>query len=233
METVVFIIMLAVLLAFTLKLSCHSLTGAVALSALVALSVWFARDYAVTQSKSIIADWLANPVMMLDAAVILTMDVALTIAFSFSRMRSSNSHVPMYVPAWRKKIRKGALLFIHWFPGLLILPVAIAVLVECIFSMPGADFTTVTLCTATAFLIGTPLSALLLKLLLPSQESRMELTFLIALLTAALGIVATVNGRTAAAGTATVEFIPLLSVIALLIAGTFAGFIIYRLKQQK
>ena len=56
-----------------------------------------------------------------------------------------------------------------------------------------------------------------LGLLIPEKEIRLELLFMINLLIAALGIVATVNGRTAATGTNHVEWTALAGVFAILI----------------
>lgn len=233
METVVIIIMLAVILVFALKLSCHGLLGASLLSLSVALVVWFSRDYALSQSKTMIADWLANPELMLDLAVVLTLDVALMIAFTFMPARPRKDVLTAdCTPTWQHHLNSAVRAIVDWFPGLLIYPVAVAILVETFFSLPGADFTIVTLTVSLAFLIVMPLLAMLFKYLLPQHEARAELIFLMALLIAALGVVATVNGRTAAAGTATVEWLPLVSVIALFAAGSVAGLIIYRYRKS-
>ena len=57
--------------------------------------------------------------------------------------------------------------------------------------------------------------------------------FLINLLTAALGIIATFNGRTAATGTNSVEWDALAGVFGLLLLGTITGIIINRYKLSK
>ena len=56
---------------------------------------------------------------------------------------------------------------------------------------------------------------------------------MVSLLAGALGIVATVNGRTAAVGTNEVEWGALAAVIILLLAGVLAGSLIYRYYNNK
>ena len=70
-------------------------------------------------------------------------------------------------------------------------------LVAIIFSMPGADFDTIGWISGAAVMTATPVLAYGLKFILPETDLRLELIFLINLLIATLGIVATVNGRTA------------------------------------
>ena len=86
---------------------------------------------------------------------------------------------------------------------------------------------------AAAVALATPLLARLVEFAVPERELRLELIYLVGALTLALGIVATVNGRTAAAGTNAVEWSALGAVMALALAGTLAGAVIYRIKAKK
>ncbi len=223
METVVIIIMLAVVLTFLLKLTCHSRVTCLVVSAAAALFTFLCQEFAITQSKTQIADWLADPTLMLDTSVLLTVDVMLQILFCFLMMRRvSGEKLP-----WAMK---SAFFVTYWFPGLLIFPVLFSLLVEIVFAMPGTDFSTVAWITAGGIMVLTPLLTWLLKWLLPEPESRLELMFLVSILIAALGIVATVNGRTASAGTTQVEWSALAAVILLIIAGTITGLLWKKLK---
>ncbi|MDE6587716.1 MAG: hypothetical protein K2K40_05215 [Paramuribaculum sp.] len=220
MEIVVMIIMLTVSFSFLLKLTCHGWPGRVVLSALAALFVLLACDTATTQSKTQIADWLSQPDLMLDTSVWLTVDVAFQIAFCVLYAKK------LAGPITRNE--KWMLAVCQWFPGLLIFPVLFAMLTRLIFSMPGTDFDTIGRITAAALLLVTPLLARGLELLLPEADIRLELMFMVNMLTAALGIVATVNGRTAAVGTNTVEWDALAAVAALVLAGAASGIFINR-----
>lgn len=217
--------MFAVVLSFVLKLSCHSPYGMAAICVVVALFVGFSWEYAISQSRTQIADWLADPELMLDTAVLLTADVALQIAFCFLCSRKMSGE---------KLSRSLRVIYqiTYWFPGILIFPVLFSFLVQLIFAMPGADFAVTGWTTAIGVLIIMPLLAYIVRLILPETDLRLELLFLVNLLTAALGIVATVNGRTATAGTAQVEWGALAGFLIILLTGALTGLIYSRLRKR-
>ena len=121
----------------------------------------------------------------------------------------------------------------RWVPGLLIFPVLFAVLTELIFSMPGVGFATIAWSLAAAVLIAAPLLGAGLRWLIPETEIRLELLFMVNMLIAALGVVATVNGRTAAAGTNEAHWSALGAVALLLLAGLAAGIVCDRFLTRK
>ena len=219
METVVLVIMILVGFNFVLKLTFHNLHGRLAVCAVAALFTALMWGVAVGQSKTQIADWLANPSLMLDTSVILTIDVFLQITFCVLMARKI-SHDAM--PKWGDALLQFSL----WFPGLLIFPVLFAILVEVIFSFPGMDFATLAWVTAGGVFIAALSLTLGVKWLLPEREPTLELMFLANVLTAILGIVATVNGRTAVAGTGTVEWDSLIGFLAILAVGSLAGLLL-------
>lgn len=227
MEIVVMLIMLLVIVSFVLKLTCHTLPAAIALCALTALFVWLILPLAITQSKTQIADWLSQPELMLDTSVLLTVDVFMQISFCvLSVDRWANNRISRTAAVIRR--------ILLWLPGILVFPVLFSVLVELIFATPGLDFAFVGRCTAIAVLILFPTAAWVMRHMLPEAELRLELMFLVNVLIAALGVVATVNGRTAAAGTNAVEWGALLCVLTLLAAGAVAGGMINRfIKNRK
>lgn len=226
METVVILITLLVAASFAIKLSFQSLAGMVVISAVAALFVWLSADVAVNQSKTQIADWLANPDLMRDTSVLLTVDVALQIAFCILYAgRIAGERQP--------KIAALATRVLLWFPGILIFPVLFAMLVAVIFAMPGADFSTTALLCAAGVLVVAPLAAMGTRWLLPAEGMRLELLFPVNILIAMLGIVATVNGRTAVAGVSDVDLRALEGVAAVLLAGAAAGFLLFIRRQHK
>lgn len=221
METIVIIIMLLVGFSFLLKLTWHGWSGRIAIALLAAIFIMAMTDFATGQSKTQISDWLSMPSLMLDISVWLTVDVAFQICFCILAAGR---------PQGKMRI---VYLFTLWFPGLLIFPVLFAFLTEAIFSMPGTDFTLIGRVLAGVVLLGVPVLAYCVRLLLPEKEIRLELMFMVNLLIAALGIVATVNGRTAAAGTNCIEWMALGGVLVLLVAGTISGLIYYRYRLTK
>ena len=217
--------MLTVVVNFLLKLTFHRPLGALALCALAAAFTVLSIDYATSQSKTQIASWLSQPDLMLDTSVLLTIDVALQMAFCILTGRMLTGGLTRKETLWRTVAL--------WFPGILIFPVLFALQVEVIFAMPGTDFTVLGWSVAALIFILLPLLAVGLRYLLPEPDLRLELLFLLSLLTAALGVIATVNGRTAAAGTGRVEWDALIGVLAILAIGTVAGIIIFKYKTSK
>lgn len=215
METVVSIIMAMAGFNFLLKLTCHGRAGRSVLCLAATLFINFTYEAATTQSKTQIADWLSQPDLMLDISVWLTVDVALQISFCVMCAKRLYSRLTRL----ERVVYEASL----WFPGLLIFPVLFAALTELVFSLPGTDFDLIGKSMSAATLILIPLSAWILKRLLPETDIRMELMFMVNIIIAALGIVATVDGRTAAAGTSQVEWAALAAVLALLGTGTIGG----------
>jgi hypothetical protein len=189
METVVLILMMMVVFSFVLKISCHSLLGAGAVSGVVALAVGLSWPLAIEQSQTQIADWLQDAPLMKDLSVVLTMDVAMNMAFCvlYAR-RTLHDRLPGSL--------RVALIVLRWMPGLLIFPTMFGVLVSAIFAFTGADFSGVAWSLAGIFLLASVGGSYGLKILLPEVESRLELTFFLNALTAVLGVIATVNGCT-------------------------------------
>ena len=76
METVVFVLMILVCFNFMLKQTYRKLRSVLVISRhLCALFVGLMWPYAIEQSKTQIADWLANPALMLDTSVVLSVEV--------------------------------------------------------------------------------------------------------------------------------------------------------------
>lgn len=215
METVVMILMLLVGFSFILKLTCHRFVGVIALSLLPLLFLGSTYEFASMQSKTQIQDWLQQPSLMLDTSVLLTIDVAFQLTFCvFMAMRLSGhlSHMQNVI-----------FNITYWIPGLLLFPVLFSMLVELIFAMPGTAFATIGWGAAIAMFVLIPAVVYGVKYLLPEYELRLELMFLINILIAALGIVATVNGRTAAAGANEVSWDALAGIFAIILIGSIAG----------
>lgn len=226
MEIVVIIIMLMVGFNFVLKLTYHRLTGVLVTCAVAALFIILVQGDATGQSKTQISDWLNRPELMLDTSVVLTADVFFQVTFCIMMAKRLAGET-------LSRIGRIILAVTFWLPGLLIFPTLFAMLVEVIFSFPGADFTTITWCTAAAVMAGAPLLCYGVKLGLPEKDLRLELMFVVNAITAILGVLATVNGRTAVKGTNTVEWGALAGVLLILAAGAAIGFLIYKRRNAK
>ena len=225
METVVLVMMIVVCFNYLLKQTWRK-PFFVALSAVVcALFVGLAWPWAIEQSKNRIAGWLADSALMLDLAVLLTLEVALQMTFCVvaAHIHTAGRVKPSVVWIYR---------LLRWFPGLLVFPVLFSLLVAAIFALPGVSFPLVAWSLAAVVAVVIPLGRWALKHLLPEKEIRLELLFLTNALIAILGIIATVNGRTAVAGITSVDWPSLGGVMAFVAAGLLLGMAAFRIKQK-
>lgn len=224
METVVVVLMILVCFNFMLKQTYRKLWLVAAISVVAALFVGLIWPYAIEQSKTQIADWLANPSLMLDTSVVLSIEVVLQMAFCMLA-----AHVLTTGPIRRRTL--WAYRALRWFPGILIFPVLFSVLVWLIFSFPGVSFSLIAWSMAAGVLVLIPLGSFFLRWLLPEKELRLELLFLANALIAILGIIATVNGRTAVAGVSEVDWTALGGLLGLLLLGGGIGFLRRKMKK--
>ena len=220
MQAVVISLMILVMLSLTLKLGFYRQPSVWIMSALLMLFTGFSWPLAIGQSKSQIADWLSNPALMSDTAILLTIEVALQIAFCVLELGKGHTCLT-------KKSTRLIQKLLHWFPGILFIPVFFSLSVAAIFHWPGVSFPLIAWSLAVAEGLLLPLTVLGMKRLLPEKEARLELLFMLNLLIAGLGIVATVNGRTAVEATDNVEWKALLTILALLLSGGVAGLLLH------
>ena len=114
-------------------------------------------------------------------------------------------HVANYSPV--KKRMMVAYRLLYWFPGVLIIPVLFFGLTQAIFSFPGVSFKLI------AWLFGL-------------------FVFVVIPLVAILGIIATVNGRTAVEGVGVVDWSALTGCVVLFLVGAIAGWMVYVIKRK-
>lgn len=224
METVVLVIILLVCFNFVLKQTYRKLWMVGAISLLCALFVAFAWPWAIEQSKSQIQDWLHNPQLMLDTAVVLFIEVVIQMAYCLMAVHLMNTG----------KVRRRTLFIyklLRWFPGLLIFPVLFHIETQCMFWLTGMEFSTVAYGLAAIVFVAIPLFTWAIKWLIPEKELRLEIFFLSNALIAILGIIATVNGRTAVAGISEVNWAALACMAGLTLLCAIVGFIFYRMKK--
>lgn len=223
METVVKLAMVLVSLSFVLKLTGYKLRQLLLMALLCALFVGFSWQFAAEQSKTAIASWLSDRELMQDIAVLMTLDVALQMAYCLMAVNLMNSG-----PLKRRTILVYKLL--RLFPGIMVFLVLFSLLVSCVFAFPGVSFSLISWCMAAAVLVLLPLAVLGVRKLLPEKEIRLELLFLSNALTAALGVIATVNGTTASESVDSVDYPATIAVIGIVLLGAALGFLLYRIK---
>lgn len=226
METVVVVLILLVCFNFMLKQTYRKPVSVVTISVVAALFVGLMWRYAIEQSKTQIGDWLADTSLMLDISVVLTVDVAMQMAFCMIAAHVMTADKLSRRTIWTYKL-------LRWYPGILIFPVLFSGLVWLIFSLPGKSFQTISWSMAAAVLVLIPTGSWLLRRLLPEKDLRLEILFLTNALTAILGIIATVNGRTAVDGTTPIDWTALVALVALIVVGSIAGLAIYNNRKVK
>ena len=116
---------------------------------------------------------------------------------------------------------------------MLIFPVLFSVLVMTIFMLPGVSFQVVAWVLAVVLLVLIPVFIYGLRWLLPERPIRLELLFLVEVLLGLMGIIGTVNGRTAVAGFNSFDALSLLGVIAIVIVGMAIGWASYNYQIKK
>ena len=121
---------------------------------------------------------------------------------------------------------------LYWFPGVLIIPVLFFGLTQAIFSFPGVSFKLIAWLFGLFVFVVIPLGRWLIRWLLPEEDLRLELFFLTNALVAILGIIATVNGRTAVEGVGDVDWSALTGCVVLFLVGAIAGWMVYVIKRK-
>ena len=190
--------------------------GIAALSAVLIGSSW---PLAIEQSKTQITDWLSNPSLMTDTAILINIEVALQMVFCIMHLRHHKNN-----------IKKTVYILLEYFPGILFLFVLFSLLVALIFSLPGVAFPIISWGFSLAILLLLPILVRVSKRMLPDENTRLEILFLINMLIALMGITATVNGRITMPATNNVEWRCLLSVLAIIAVGAITGFFLHRLR---
>lgn len=215
MELLVVIIMVLVSLSFVLRLTRLPIALQLGLIALVAMVPVFGYELASEQSKTQIADWINTPALMLDVSVWLTVDVALQLAACFLPQSSRASRILKY------------------FPGILIFPTVFSVLTYLLFLLPGIDFASVGHGLGITLIIAIPLFVWVVQYLLPEEELRLELIFLINIIIASLGVITTVNGTTKATGSNELNLPALGAFAGMVLIGLVAGVIIFKFLNKR
>ncbi|MDE6483034.1 MAG: hypothetical protein K2L01_04665, partial [Rikenellaceae bacterium] len=180
MKTVVLVMMILVCFNYIMKQTYRKFYSVVFSAVVCALFTGSMWHYAIEQSKSQISVWLSDSALMLDVAVILTIEVAIQMAFCLlsAHIDTSGKVKPRTIRTYR---------ILRWFPGVLIFPVLFSLLVSVIFALPGTSFPLVAWSLAGVVLIVLLGGTYGMKRLLPEKEIRLELLFLSNAMIAVLG----------------------------------------------
>lgn len=182
MELIIQILMLFIAINGLLKLSFWKPWQAAAFGLVCAAFLLWAQQYAITQSKTQLQDYLQNGKVMQNMAVLITIESVVGFAYCFIALRTING----------EKTKKW-LRWLRWYPGLLLFPVLFYLLTQTIYAMPGRSFSTISYALAGAVFVAVPLLSALFKRMLPEEELRLEVYFLVTLFVSLIGLITTVD----------------------------------------
>lgn len=183
MELIIQILMVFIIINCILKLSFRSLWQSISFGAICAVFIIWTKEYAIMQSKTQIADYLKNRTALQNTAVLVTAESAICFAFCFAALKNM----------FGKRVKRW-LMPLYWYPSLLIFPVLFYILTQTIFSLSGTDFDTIAYIISGITFVVIPIAAYGIRLLIPEDELRLEIHFLVSLFVCILGLLTTVNG---------------------------------------
>lgn len=221
METLAILMMLLVGFSFVLKQTFHGVREVMTMAVVVLVFTGLMWEMAIEQSRTQIAAWIADASLMLDMAVLLSVDVALTMFFCVM-------HVDIKTSEHVSRRRLMAYRCLKYFPGLLVFPVIFSLLVMLIFLFPGVSFQVLSWGLGAVLFLFLPALTYGVRWLLPERPIRLEVLFLSEVLLGLMGIVGTVNGTTAVAGISSFDALSLLAVVAIVAVGMALGYAHYR-----
>lgn len=216
MYSLVVMLMILVCFNFIIKQTWHKWQSILAQAAVAGIFTGAMWPFAVKQSRSQIEMWLSDSQLMLDTAVVVSIEVILQLAFCLLAARIMTSG----------RLKRSTILaykILRWFPGVLIFAVLFSLTVFMIFSFPEVSFPVVSWCAGGAVTVTVAAGVVGLKKLFPDKETRLELFFLSNVITAIVSVIATVNGQTAVAGVESVDYAALVGVLALVVVVSLFG----------
>ena len=223
METVIIVLMILIALGFLLKQSFGKPATVIAVAVAAAVFTGMSWPLAIGQSKSQISTWLADSALMLDVAVVMSVEIILQMAFCIMAVNISSEG---WLPRWKIIMYR----ILRWFPGVLFFPVLFSALTYLIFALPGNDFKTVAWIMAAGVLVVIPVGAWIFRKAIPEKDLRLELYFILNALMAIFGIIATVNGQTSVDGSSEVDWRAFAGRVLPVLAGAVGGLAWYALR---
>ena len=187
MQYIIPILILFIFFNTLLKVSFWRWWQTLVFSAILGAFVLAVAPYAASQSKLQLDAWLNNPLIMQNAAVIITLEGVLFFGFAFFQLRKILG----------TKVKQYVMAPLNIYPGLLLFPILFYVLSRLFFGLPGVSFDTVAYTLATAVFVCVPLFSWGLAKLVPEEDLRLELQFITTLFACIIGLIITVNGETA------------------------------------
>jgi hypothetical protein len=221
MELILLTLMLFIALNTLLKLSFWNTGALIAFGGIAGIFVYAMYPLAIVQSKTQLADFLNNPELMQDASVLVSLESACFLLYSF------------YEAGFPEKRQERYLKILRWFPSILIFAVLFHGLTQFIFAWPGTSFRLLAIILAVVVIVLIPFLGKLLCRLLSEREMRLEVLFISSLFTIAVGLVATVNGTTTYRAETEIDWKALSAIVLLTAFGFLAGLAWFKIRLRK
>lgn len=196
MEIVVQILMLFVAVATVLRLSFARWSYALGISVVLAVFVLLTNDLCSQQTKAGIEQYMTVRQLRENAAIFVTLESFLFIAFAFARLERRQASSETSIERSSKLLRWGQRLgtvLLDYYPGVLILPVLFYLQTTLLFALPGVAFSTVSYALAIGVVMLVPTLRYVLRWAIPERELRLEIFFLVALIIFILGTITSVD----------------------------------------
>ena len=224
MNYIIPVLILFILLNTALKISFWRWWKALVFAAVAGGFVLLAGPYAADQSKTELASWMQNTDIMQNVAVLITLESVLFFGFAFLRLRT----------VFGAPVKRYAMHLLNAYPGLLLYPALFYLLANLFFALPGIGFDGVARTLAISVFVGLPLLSWALSKLVPEEELRLEILFIVNLFVCITGLITTVDGETAyAAVEQPLEMKMLLPALGIFIALFTGGFLRARYRKPK
>lgn len=185
MEILFHILIVLILLRTSIKLSFNKWWHSSIVLLVLCLIVILFYPFAIQMSKTQVASYLNDTAFMQNIAVVVTIESALMVSFSFMALREMFGKV---VTPWFMNL-------LRWFPGFLIVPVLFYLLTYAIFNFAGSDFQMIAIGVAFLVFVVLMLVVLLFKFLVPDLEIRYEMHFVVTIFVAIVGLLTTVTNE--------------------------------------
>ncbi len=165
------------------KLSFLKVWQTIVFAALCAGFIIVTYNFASQQSKTELAAYLNNPQIMSNVAVLVTIESAICISFCIVAIKAFFGKPSRYYS------------ILKWFISLLIFPALFYALAQLMFSFSGVSFAVVGWSAAAVVMVAMPLLSYLIKKVLPEEDLRLEIHFMVSLAITIIGLISTVNGN--------------------------------------
>ena len=186
MEILIYALMVFVLLSCAFKLSQWGWAARMVFGLSLAAFVVWSEQYAVLQSKTQLADHLANVAALQNMAVVVTIDSVFCFGYAFCYFQ--DRYAMGQEPKWWLTVLK-------WYPSLLMFPVTFYAFTQTLFVAVGVDFSVTTWAFAATCLVGLPLMAEGCRWLVPEPDGRVEMQLLSGCFVCVLGLISTESGK--------------------------------------